>query len=125
MKFFGANKKKPIDYNQQRTAKAIVDFSLNQAKIAVNQRLSGKKQNSKKPKKTKKSSGKPNSGTNTLEELSESDFNQKVLNSDDQWFILFYAPWCGHCKAMMPAFEQSAKEVPSLIRFGRVDCTAN
>ena len=38
---------------------------------------------------------------------------------------MFYAPWCGHCKAMMPDFLSASEEVPEAINLGRVDCTAN
>lgn len=129
LKFFGADKKKPIDYNQQRTASSIVDFCLSQAKSIVQQKLTSrtasdeKKSQPKKPQ--NKTPGKAREGSNTLEDLTESDFKTEVLNSDDQWFILFYAPWCGHCKAMMPAFQEAARDVPKIIRFGRVDCTAH
>lgn len=129
LKFFGGNKKSPKDYQGQRTAEAIVNYLISQSKSLAQERLRGKakaKPKSKPKKSTQsKSSGKAREGSNTLEDLNEDDFRSDVLGSDDQWFILFYAPWCGHCKAMMPDFQSAAKEVPSLIRFGRVDCTAH
>lgn len=42
IKLFGLDKKKPTDYNQQRTATAIVDFCLSTAKTIVQNKLSGK-----------------------------------------------------------------------------------
>ena len=38
---------------------------------------------------------------------------------------MFYAPWCGHCKAMMPDFLSTSEEVSDAINMGRVDCTTN
>eukprot|EP01010_Urceolus_cornutus_P001798 NODE_2369_length_563_cov_218.558366_g1878_i0.p1 GENE.NODE_2369_length_563_cov_218.558366_g1878_i0~~NODE_2369_length_563_cov_218.558366_g1878_i0.p1 ORF type:complete len:147 (-),score=41.34 NODE_2369_length_563_cov_218.558366_g1878_i0:121-510(-) len=38
-----------------------------------------------------------------------------------QSFVLFYAPWCGHCKAMKPAFSEAASTLPG--KFAAVDCT--
>ncbi|MQL20649.1 hypothetical protein EI008_27150, partial [Escherichia coli] len=42
LKIFGADKKKPTDYNGQRTAQAIADSVLAEAKKAVSARLGGK-----------------------------------------------------------------------------------
>jgi len=41
------------------------------------------------------------------------------------WFVLFYAPWCGHCRALEPKFIELAKELKESepgIGLGAVDC---
>ena len=35
-----------------------------------------------------------------------------------------YAPWCGHCKKLAPAWDELAREVQAEgINVGKVDCT--
>mmetsp|Transcript_41668 Transcript_41668/g.109897 ORF Transcript_41668/g.109897 Transcript_41668/m.109897 type:complete len:217 (-) Transcript_41668:476-1126(-) len=58
-------------------------------------------------------------------ELTGRNFNEKT--SDGTWLVLFYAPWCGHCKKMQPAYERVAEHYhrskPQRIRVARLDAT--
>lgn len=42
------------------------------------------------------------SGTDEVVVLDHSNFDELVMNSKDIWMVEFYAPWCGHCKALEP-----------------------
>ena len=37
---------------------------------------------------------------------SDDDDPKKVFSSTKPTMVLFYAPWCGHCKSMKPDYEQ-------------------
>ena len=41
-----------------------------------------------------------------------------------EWMVMFYAPWCGHCKHMMPAWVELGTRLKNdNINVGRLDCT--
>ncbi|KAF4979873.1 hypothetical protein FZEAL_4007 [Fusarium zealandicum] len=57
--------------------------------------------------------------------LTPENFDALVTNSKDPWFIKFYAPWCSHCKAMAPTWEQLAKKMQGKLNIGEVNCEAD
>jgi len=61
------------------------------------------------------------SGGDSVENLDPRNFNSKVLNDDSVWVVEFYAPWCGHCKALTPEWKKAAKALKGIVKVGAVD----
>ena len=49
--------------------------------------------------------------TSNVVVLNDSNFDQIALNKSTNVLVEFYAPWCGHCKNMAPAYEKLANAV--------------
>eukprot|EP00771_Trimastix_marina_P000007 gnl/Trimastix_PCT/1002.p1 GENE.gnl/Trimastix_PCT/1002~~gnl/Trimastix_PCT/1002.p1 ORF type:complete len:493 (-),score=175.94 gnl/Trimastix_PCT/1002:138-1571(-) len=47
---------------------------------------------------------------NGVYQLVGNSFKPVVMESHKDVMVKFYAPWCGHCKKMQPAYEKLAKE---------------
>lgn len=75
----------------------------------------------KKPGKTSKSHATPNPVGASVA-LSQESFQKLVTNTQDPWFVKFYAPWCHHCQALAPAWAQMAKEMQGKLNIGEVNC---
>lgn len=60
---------------------------------------------------------------NGLYVLNEKSFAKHVETGDH--FVKFYAPWCGHCQRMAPAWAELAKafEDSDKVKIAKIDCT--
>lgn len=54
--------------------------------------------------------------------LNAESFQKLVTTTQDSWFIKFYAPWCPHCQALAPNWQQMAKENKDTLNVGEVNC---
>ncbi|KRZ53770.1 Mitochondrial import inner membrane translocase subunit TIM44, partial [Trichinella nativa] len=52
------------------------------------------------------------------------ELDDKFMKENEIHLVMFYAPWCGHCKRLMPTWEQVALTLSNEpITVGKLDCT--
>lgn len=161
LKFFGADKKKPSDYNGERSAKAIVDGVIGEVKKAATSRLGGSSGSSGSG--SQGSQGGQGSqcgggaqggqgghggcghnhggqgghnhgsqggqddhaGSADVTDLTGDNFDDLVVNAEGKgWLVMFYAPWCGHCKVAIPELNEAGAllKKEKNVKIGRINC---
>jgi thioredoxin 2 len=57
--------------------------------------------------------------------LTDADFERVVARTELPVIVDLWAPWCGPCRSMAPAFEQAARELKGRALLVKVDTDAN
>jgi thioredoxin 1 len=58
-------------------------------------------------------------------ELTDANFQTKVLDSDKLTLVDFWAEWCGPCRAIGPVIEELAVQYDGKINVGKVNVDHN
>jgi len=112
----------------------MINFAFEQGKRAANSRLGGggnsggyNQQNAgghgNQGGQQGGNAGGNNGGDKDVVVLTDANFDDLVMNSEDLWIIEFYAPWCGHCKNLEPEWNRAATELKGEVKVGKLDAT--
>jgi len=111
------NERKLYDYSGDRSQDNLVQFALTEFEKAPNKPVPEAKQAAapvqEKPVATE--------ATSDVVILSDATFDETTAKGD--WLLEFYAPWCGHCKKLVPTYEKVATELKGKANVAKLDCT--
>ena len=57
--------------------------------------------------------------------LTDANFQDEVLNSDQPVLVDFWATWCGPCRTIAPTIEELASEYEGKAKVGKLDVDNN
>ena len=57
--------------------------------------------------------------------VTDSSFDEEILQSDQPVLVDFWAPWCGPCKSIAPVLEQIAEEFAEDMKIAKMNVDDN
>lgn len=56
-----------------------------------------------------------------VKHITDSSFNEDVLNAKGLVLVDFWAPWCGPCKMLGPVLEELAQDMENKMAIGKLN----
>lgn len=69
----------------------------------------------------------PSPNNDIVQKIVTKNFEEFVLNNNKDVLVLFWTPWCGHCRAMMPVFDNVGRKTREVKDFAiaKIDVSVN
>lgn len=55
--------------------------------------------------------------------VNSGNYSEFISEENGPAMLLFFAPWCGHCKKFKPDFKTAGDKLQGIVSFGAIDCT--
>ncbi|HET6312474.1 MAG TPA: thioredoxin [Chloroflexia bacterium] len=63
--------------------------------------------------------------TTTVEVITDTEFQDRVLEAESPVVVDFWAPWCGPCRMVSPIVEELSTEYSGKVRFAKMNTDDN